>query len=95
MLANGSFNLNNTIGYDHATTTWDGKRFAKFFSDAGGEFNLTLAYLSSGTIKNSYTTGGGAGPRIIEIMEPQTDKIIWHAPIYQDWACGVRPFVYF
>ena len=88
------FNL-NTSGFNHAITTWDGKRFAKLFSDAGGEFNLTLVYLSSGTIKNSDHTGSGAGLKIIEIMQPQTDKIIWHAPDYQDWAGGVRPFVYF
>ena len=84
----------NSYGGEFGTVTWDGEKVSKYFTDAGGDLNLTSPYynyyLLSGTRK-----GYPGLTQYQVVVNLFKTKISWKADDYQEMAGAVRPFVYF
>lgn len=81
----------NSRGWEFATTTWDGEKFSKYFTDAGGDPTFTTPCLVSGTLKGY--------PNDLSQVQPAIGlyktKISWMGDSYQEISGAVRPFVFF
>lgn len=85
----------NSYGGEFGTTTWDGEKVSKYFTDAGGDLKLTPSYsnyyLISGTLKKNY-------PSLTQYQVAvglYETTISWKADDYQEISGAVRPFVFF
>lgn len=81
----------NSRGWEFATTTWDGEKFSKYFTDAGGDPTLTTPCLVSGTLKG-YPNDLSQVQAAIGLYKT---KISWMGDSYQEISGAVRPFVFF
>ena len=81
----------NSRGWEFATTTWDGEKFSKYFTDAGGDPTLTTPCLVSGTLKG-YPNDLSQVQAAIGLYKT---KLSWMGDSYQEISGAVRPFVFF
>ena len=95
-LKDSDFPTTTTTSFgEYASTTWDGEKVSKYFTDAGGDLKLTPSnynfYLVSGTLKGY--------PNDLTQVQPAIGlyktKISWMGDSYQEITGAVRPFVYF
>lgn len=85
--------INPTWG-EFASTTWDGERVAKIFTDAGGNLKSEsgLGYHVSGTLKGFDSPGMVQNQGYVVLNKT---NISWCMDGYQEADSSVRPFVFF
>ena len=84
----------NSYGGEFGTVTWDGEKVSKYFTDAGGDLNLTSPYYNYYLISGTRKGYPGLTQYQVVVNLFKT-KISWRADDYQEMAGAVRPFVYF
>ena len=84
----------NSYGGEFGTVTWDGEKVSKYFTDAGGDLNLTSPYYNYYLISGTRKGYPGLTQYQVVVNLFKT-KISWEADDYQEIAGAVRPFVYF
>ena len=84
----------NSYGGEFGTVTWDGEKVSKYFTDAGGDLNLTSPYYNYYLISGTRKGYPGLTQYQVVVNLFKT-KISWKADDYQEMAGAVRPFVYF
>lgn len=84
----------NSYGGEFGTVTWDGEKVSKYFTDAGGDLNLTSPYYNYYLISGTRKGYPGLTQYQVVVNLFKT-KISWEADDYQEKAGAVRPFVYF
>ena len=80
----------NSYG-EFATTTWDGEKFSKYFTDAGGDPTLTYPYIVGGTLKGN----PNSWLQVQASIGLYKTKISWMGDSYQEIMGVVRSFVFF